>query len=101
MNIYTNEDNVSNTTLLLKKADIQSLLTLPECIDIVENAFRLHATGKTLQSGMLHVDAAEGSFHIKAGGSNSRWIQETRKDNGLEQIRKTFFVMIYFFFKTP
>ena len=54
--------------LLLKRSEIASLLTLPDTIDVVEQAFRLHAEGKTLVPGLLHVDAVGGEFHIKVGG---------------------------------
>ena len=55
-------------TLLLNRHEIASLLSLSDYVDIVENAFRLHAEGKTLSLGLLHIDAADGEFHIKAGG---------------------------------
>ena len=35
-------------TLILSRADVVDLLSLPECIDAVERAFRLHAEGRTL-----------------------------------------------------
>ena len=54
--------------LLLKRSEVAALLDLPDYIEIVEQAFRLFAEGKTLEPGLLHVDAAEGEFHIKAGG---------------------------------
>jgi alanine dehydrogenase len=55
-------------TLLLKRTDIQSLLLLGECVEIVEKAFRLHAEGKALEPGLLHINSFDGEFHIKAGG---------------------------------
>lgn len=33
----------NRSTLLLTRSDVTSLLRLPECIDAVEKAFRLHA----------------------------------------------------------
>ena len=36
----------NHSTLLLTRSDVTSLLCLPECIDAVEKAFRLHAEGK-------------------------------------------------------
>ena len=45
------------------------LLTLPDCIDAVERAFRLHAEGRTLGPGGAGVSTpADGGFHIKAAG---------------------------------
>ena len=55
-------------TLLLDRKAIASLLTLEDCIEAVEEAFRAHALGKTLTPGLLHIEAPEGEFHIKAGG---------------------------------
>src|SRR5258706_9819311 len=54
--------------LLLTRPDIASLLTLSDYIRVVENAFRLHAEGSTLEPALAHVDAIGGEFHIKAGG---------------------------------
>jgi predicted amidohydrolase len=54
--------------LILERKEIASLLSLKRCMEVVETAFRLHAEGKTLASGLLHVDADGGEFHIKAGG---------------------------------
>ena len=55
-------------TLLLTRREVAGLLSLEECIPLVEEAFRLHAEGKTLLPGMLGVRAREGGFHIKAAG---------------------------------
>jgi alanine dehydrogenase len=55
-------------TLVLSRRDVLALLTLPECIDAVERAFRLHAQGRTLSPGVLGVPAPGGGFHIKAAG---------------------------------
>ncbi len=56
--------------LLLTRPDIASLLTLSDYIRVVEDAFRLHAEGATLEPALAHVDAIGGEFHIKAGGLN-------------------------------
>jgi alanine dehydrogenase len=53
---------------ILSRRDVLELLTLRECITAVENAFRLHAEGRTLGPGVLGVPAARGGFHIKAAG---------------------------------
>src|SRR5262245_63547213 len=55
-------------TLILSRSDVLDLLSLPECIDAVERAFRLHAEGQTLGPGVLSLPAAGGGFHIKAAG---------------------------------
>jgi alanine dehydrogenase len=56
------------STLLLNREDIASLLSLGDCIEAVENAFRAHAEGESLAPGLLHTDAPDGEFHVKAGG---------------------------------
>jgi alanine dehydrogenase len=58
----------TSTTLILSRRDVMDLLTLRDCIDAVERAFRLHAEGRSLGPGVLAVHAADGGFHIKAGG---------------------------------
>ncbi|MCP4725779.1 MAG: ornithine cyclodeaminase family protein [bacterium] len=55
-------------TILFNRSDIQKLMSLSEHIDIVENAFRLHAEDKILSPDLLHIDAEKGEFHVKAGG---------------------------------
>src|ERR1051326_6785717 len=55
-------------TRVLSRTDVLDLLSLPDCIDAVERAFRLHAEGRTLGPGVLSVHASGGGFHIKAAG---------------------------------
>jgi alanine dehydrogenase len=55
-------------TMLLNREDVSSLLCLSDYVEVVENAFKAYAQGTTLSLGLLHVDAPEGEFHIKAGG---------------------------------
>jgi alanine dehydrogenase len=57
--------------LLLSRNDVSSLLDLNEYIEVVEKAFALYASGKTLETGLLHINAKDGEFHIKAGGLGS------------------------------
>lgn len=54
--------------LLLNRSDIAALLTLDDCIHVVESAFAAHARGQALAPGLLHTDADGGEFHLKAGG---------------------------------
>jgi alanine dehydrogenase len=54
-------------TLLLKRHEIATLLNIEECIDSVEQAFRLYAEGKTPPPGILGIHTQDGGFHIKAG----------------------------------
>ena len=44
-------------TLLLRRSDIEGLLSLHECIDAVEKIFRLQGEGKIPASGILGVKA--------------------------------------------
>ena len=46
-------------TLVLSRTDVLDLLSLPECIDAVERAFRLHAEGHTLGPGVLSVQSRD------------------------------------------
>jgi alanine dehydrogenase len=55
-------------TLLLTRSEVASLLGLAECIDAVEEAFRLHAEGMSLPPGVLETLTGDGGFHIKAAG---------------------------------
>jgi alanine dehydrogenase len=55
-------------TLVLTRGDIAALLGIDECLAAVEQAFRLHAEGRSLAPGVLAVPARDGGFHIKAAG---------------------------------
>lgn len=54
-------------TLLLTRKDVAELLTLSDCIQGVEHAFRLHGEGRAPAPGVLGVHAQGGGFHVKAG----------------------------------
>ena len=53
---------------ILSRRQVLELLGLRECTVAVEDAFRLHAEGRTLGPGVLGVPATRGGFHIKAAG---------------------------------
>mgnify|MGYP006081905687 FL=1 len=55
-------------TLLLSGEEISQILQLEDYFDLVEDAFRLYAEDKSLDTGLLHIDTQDGEFHIKAGG---------------------------------
>jgi alanine dehydrogenase len=57
----------SEGTLLLRRSNVEELLSLKECIDAVEQIFRLQGNGKVPAAGILGVKAAQGGLHIKAG----------------------------------
>jgi len=69
-------------TLVLSRTDVLDLLSLPDCIDAVERAFRLHAEGHTLGPGVLSVHASGGGFHIKAAGLVGERSYFAAKTNG-------------------
>ena len=54
-------------TLLLRRSDVEGLLSLRDCIDAVEEIFRLQGEGKVPAPGILGVKATGGGLHVKAG----------------------------------
>ena len=54
-------------TLLLRRSDVEGLLSLRDCIGAVENVFRLQGQGKIPIPGILGVKATGGGLHVKAG----------------------------------
>ena len=54
-------------TLLLRRSDVEDLLSLRDCIDAVEEGFRLQGHGKIPGSEILGVKAPNGGLHVKAG----------------------------------
>jgi alanine dehydrogenase len=55
-------------TLILKRSEVASLLSLGECIRAVEEAFRLNEEGQSLPPVVLETLTETGGFHIKAAG---------------------------------
>jgi len=53
-------------TLLLNRADVQHLLTIDDCIDAVERAFRLLGEGRASAPAIAGVHGDGGGYHIKA-----------------------------------
>jgi alanine dehydrogenase len=54
-------------TLLLRRSDIEGLLSPRDCMAAVENVFRLQGQGKIPAPGILGVKAPGGGLHVKAG----------------------------------
>jgi len=52
-------------TLLLRRSDIERLLTLRDCIDAVEKVFRLQGEGKIPPPGVLGMKTRDGGLHVK------------------------------------
>lgn len=57
----------SGEILLLTSREIQSLLTLDECIGAVEHAFRAYGEGRAVPPAVLSMHTEGGGFHVKAG----------------------------------
>ena len=53
--------------LLLTSPEIQSLLSLDECIAAIEHAFRVYGEGKATAPAVLSTHTPGGAFHVKAG----------------------------------
>lgn len=73
---------MNTETLLLKRSDIRALLTLPECIAAMEQAFAMRARGQALSPALMHIDAEGGEFHIKGGGLRLERVYFALKANG-------------------
>lgn len=54
-------------TLVLTRRDVLRLLTLEDCIDRVEAAFRVHGEGRASDPAIAGVHVPAGGFHVKAG----------------------------------
>src|SRR5881392_350657 len=54
-------------TVLLRRSDVEKLLSLRDCINAVEEVFRLQGEGKIPSSEILGVKAPKGGLHVKAG----------------------------------
>ena len=61
-------DTPARATLLLTRQDVRRLLSINECIDAVENAFRQHTLGRSISPGVLGSHAPGGGFHVKTAG---------------------------------
>lgn len=69
-------------TLLLRRSDVASLLTLGDCIAVVESAFRLQGEGHITPPGILGVHVNHGGFHIKAAVMDTGRLYFAAKTNG-------------------
>ena len=54
-------------TLLLRRSDVDGLLSPRDCMVAVENVFRLQGQGKIPAPGILGVTVPGGGLHVKAG----------------------------------
>jgi alanine dehydrogenase len=68
--------------LFLAPREIQSLLTLDDCIGAVERAFRLYGEGNAIPPAVLSMHTPDGGFHVKAGLLNLGTSYFAAKVNG-------------------
>jgi ornithine cyclodeaminase/alanine dehydrogenase-like protein (mu-crystallin family) len=61
-------DTLARDTLVLTRHDVRRLMSMDECIDAVEDAFRQHALGRSISPGVLGSHVAGGGFHVKTAG---------------------------------
>jgi alanine dehydrogenase len=54
-------------TLILSRSEVAKLLTIEECMDSVEAAFKMFAEGKASPPKVLGLHTSNGGLHIKAG----------------------------------
>src|SRR5262245_13577270 len=73
----TDMDRANQRTLLLTRSDIAALLDMRACIDAVETAFRLHASGEIGSPGIVGMHVPGGGFHVKAAGMASYFAAKT------------------------
>lgn len=59
---------LARDTLVLSRHDVRRLMSLDECIDAVEDAFREHAFGRSISPGVLGSHVPGGGFHVKTAG---------------------------------
>jgi alanine dehydrogenase len=70
-------------TLILSRSDVAKLLTIEECMETVEAAFKMFAQGKVDPPKVLGIHASNGGLHIKAGTMklNSNYIVAKMNSN--------------------
>ncbi len=68
--------------LLLTPRDVAGLRTIEDCIDAVEQAFRLHGEGKAVPPAVLSIHVPGGGFHVKAGVLDIGSVYFAAKVNG-------------------
>ena len=84
-------------TLIITRQEVAGLLEIKECMNAVEDAFRMQAKGTALPPKILAIHVPKGGFHIKAGVMDlgqSYFVAKTNanfpgnmKNNGLPTIQ--------------
>lgn len=68
-------------TLVLTAADVRAMLDIATCIDAVEMAFRMLASGDVIAPGILATHVPGGGFHVKTAGIRGRRFYYASKIN--------------------
>src|SRR5690348_11887503 len=68
--------------LFLGPRDIRDLVTMQDCIEVVEQAFRLYGEGKAVPPVVIGLHTRSGGFHIKAATLDSHIRYFAAKVNG-------------------
>ena len=63
---------VANPALIIDRETVQAVLSIDECIDTIEHAFRQYGVGKAVTPGVLGTHVDGGGFHVKTAGLVSR-----------------------------
>jgi len=53
--------------IVLSREDLTALMPFGDYVDAVADAFRMHAEGRAVAPPPMHIPAAGGGFHVKAG----------------------------------
>ena len=61
-------ETLARDTLVLTRQDVRRLLSMDECIEAVDEAFRQHALGRSIAPGVLGSHVSGGGFHVKTAG---------------------------------
>ena len=61
-------DTPTRDTLLLTQQHVRRLMSIDECIDAVDDAFRQHALGRSISPSVLGSHVPGGGFHVKTAG---------------------------------
>ena len=68
-------------TLILTGSDVRRLLTMPDCLDAIEEAFRQLGSGTASRPAVSAVRAAHGGYHIKSAlfalGTSEYFVSKT------------------------
>ena len=64
------KSTMSPGTILISRNEVAKILSIKNCMDAVEHAFKLFGEGKVKPPSVLGIYVSDGGFHIKAGVMN-------------------------------